>query len=84
MKISLKRLSRFPGPLLCTVINIGVLLVGGVFWILVKEGISEVGAMVFGVTKEELKVTFLRIFMEYRAAILVLNLVPYIALKIMT
>ena len=30
-----------------------------------------------------MKATFLRVLMQYRAAIVVLNLVPYIALKIM-
>ena len=35
------------------------------------------------VTKEEAKTTFLRTFMQFRLAIVVLNLVPYVALKIM-
>ena len=67
----------------CTVINFGILLIAGLFWILVKEGIGELAAMMFGVTKEDMKVTFLRVLMQYRAAIIILNLVPYIALKIM-
>ena len=67
----------------CTVINFGILLIAGLFWILVKEGIGELAAMMFGVTKEDMKVTFFRVLMQYRAAIIILNLVPYIALKIM-
>ena len=67
----------------CTVINIGLLLLAGVLWMLVKEPISGLGTKMFGVTKEELKATFLRVLLQYRAAIIVLNLVPYIALKIM-
>ncbi len=67
----------------CTVLNIGLLLFAGLFWMLVKEGISEFAATMFGVSKDEMKATFLRVLMQYRAAIVVLNLVPYIALKIM-
>jgi hypothetical protein len=67
----------------CTVINIGVLLIAGLTWILVKEGIIELAARMFGVTKEDMKVTLMRVLAQYRAAIIVLNLVPYVALKIM-
>ena len=73
---SIEALATFFGW--CTVINFGAL-----FWILVKEGIGEFVATIFGVTKEEVKTTFLRVLMQYRAAIIVLNLVPYVALKIM-
>jgi len=68
----------------CTVINIGCLVFAGLFWILAKEWFSQFGATLFGVTSEDLKVTFLRVLMQYRAAIFILNIVPYIALKIIT
>jgi hypothetical protein len=67
----------------CTVMNIGLLVLGGLAWIAVKEFVGELGAKMFGVAKEELKVTFFRVLMQFRAAIVILNLVPYIALKIM-
>ena len=67
----------------CTVINIGLLLFAALAWIPVKEVVAEFGGRMFGVTKEELKVTFLRVLMQFRAGIVVLNLVPYVALKIM-
>ncbi len=67
----------------CTVINFGLLLVGGFAWILLKEvGAGFVGAL-FDVTEAEMKTTFLRVLMQYRAAIVLLNLVPYVSLKIM-
>ncbi len=78
---SMETLTTFLGW--CTVMNIGLLVLGGLAWILVKEFVSELGAMMFGVTKEELKVTFFRVLMQFRAAIVILNLVPYVALKIM-
>jgi hypothetical protein len=68
----------------CTVINIGfvlfVLLVFAVF----HEGFGRLTARIFGVTEAEAKATLFRIFMQYRVLIVVLNLVPYIALKIMS
>ena len=67
----------------CTVINIGLLFFGGIAWILLKESVSGFGASMFGVTKEEIKATFLRVLLQYRAAIIILNLVPFIVLKIM-
>ena len=79
---SIETLATFFGW--CTVINFGVLLVGGLLWILVKEGIGELVATIFGVTKGGVKETFSRGLIQYRTAILMLNLVPYIALKIMT
>ncbi len=78
---SIEALATFFGW--CTVINFGLLLFAGLFWILAKEGVGVFAARMFGVTTEELKVTFVSVLMQYRAAIVLLNLVPYIALKIM-
>ncbi len=78
---SIETLTTFLGW--CTVINIGLLLFAVLAWIPMKEVLAEFGGRMFGVTKEELKVTFLRVLMQFRAGIVVLNLVPYIALKIM-
>ena len=47
------------------------------------EGVGKLNAQIFGVTKEEAKATFLRVFQQYRLAFVVLNLVPYLALTIM-
>ena len=78
---SIETLATFFGW--CTVINFGLLIFAGLVWMGVKEVISPLGGSMFGVTEEELRVTFLRVLMQYRAAIFILNLVPYIALKIM-
>ena len=67
----------------CTVINIGLMIFGGLSWILLKEGLSKLVATMFGVTQEEVKAAFLRKLLYYRAAVFFLNLAPYIALKIM-
>ena len=78
---SIETLTTFLGW--CTVINIGLLLFAVLAWIPMKEVLAEFGGRMFGVTKEELNVTFLRVLMQFRAGIVVLNLVPYVALKIM-
>ncbi len=62
---------------------IGLLIFAGVFWMLGKEIFSKLAATMFGVPKEEVKSTFLRVLLQYRAAMIILNLVPYVALKIM-
>lgn len=79
---SIETLATFFGW--CTVINIGALLLGGSAWILGKTFFSELAAPLFGVTTEELKATLLRVLLQYRAAIVILNLVPFIVLKIMS
>ena len=68
----------------CTVINILLILLLVLLSSLFHDGIGALTAMIFGVTKEEAKATFLRVFMQYRAAVVVLNAVPYIALEIMS
>jgi len=78
---SIETLATFLGW--CTVINIGILLfhllIGGLF----HEGVGEFKATIFGVTKEQAKATFFRVHEQYRLLVAVLNLVPYIALKLM-
>ena len=78
---SIETLATFFGW--CSVINIGIILLFLMFVSAFHEGFGEISARMFGVTKEEAKATFFRIFMQYRIAFAVLNLVPYIALKIM-
>jgi len=63
----------------CTVINLGLmlsLLARGFF-------VRRFAASVFGVSEEQVRTAYLNVLMQYRSAILILNLAPYIALKIM-
>ena len=63
----------------CTIINI-VFLVG-----LLIRGLllRNFAANFFGVTTEEMKLAYMRVFLQYRNATLLLSLTPYVALKIM-
>ena len=78
---SIKTLATFFGW--CTIINFGLLISATLAWMLVHEGVSQVGASMMGITAQEVKVGFFDGVMVYRAGIFLFNLVPYIALKIM-
>lgn len=67
----------------CTVIDVGIVALVLLIFTVFHDGAGALVAKMFGVTKEEAKVTFLRTFMQFRIAIVVLNFVPYVALKIM-
>ena len=67
----------------CTVINIGLLILAMFAWMLVNESVSPLAATMLGLTQDELEVAFFDGLMIYRAGIFLLNLVPYVALKIM-
>ena len=78
---SMKTLATFLGW--CTVINFSLLILGGLAWVILKDGVVAFGAPLFGVTEAELKVIFLRHLLQYWAGIFVFNLVPWVVLKIM-
>ena len=67
----------------CTVFNASVLLLFVLVTGFAHDTVGKLNAKLFGVTPEDAKVTIFRVFMQYRVAFVVLNLVPYIALKIM-
>lgn len=60
----------------CTAINFGILLAAGSFFAVAHEWAGRISAKIFGVTNEEAKATFFRVFQQYRLALVVLNVVP--------
>lgn len=68
----------------CTVLNMAfILLVALLTSIVNKDGFPfTFAAKMFGITMDEVKSTHFRVFQQYRFAVLALNVVPYIALKI--
>jgi len=79
--ISLSTLATFLGW--CTVINIGLIIFIMIIIGFFHDGIGYIIGRMFGVDEVQAKATLLQIFMQYRVLFLVLNLVPYIALKVM-
>ena len=67
----------------CTVINLVVLIVFFIVASAFHDRIGRILARLFGVSETAARETMLRVFMQYRLAFAVLNLVPYIALKLM-
>ncbi len=75
---SIETLATFFGW--CTVINAGFMLALLVRGIVVRK----LAARLFRVSEEEIRTAYMNVFVQYRSAILMLNVTPYIALKIMT
>ena len=67
----------------CTIINIVIILMFLIIWSNAQDSFGDITARMFGVSQDEVKATVFRVFMQYRIAFAVLNLVPYLALKIM-
>ena len=68
----------------CTGINFGLFFIGLVKVVLLRERRSKVRAKMFGTDEASMTQTDCQILGNYYIAIIVLNLVPYIALIIMT
>ncbi|MBU2894574.1 hypothetical protein KO495_14785 [Colwellia sp. D2M02] len=68
----------------CSVINIGILLFTTLAMTLFKSCISEIHSQLTGVEKVKLLPLYFHYMGQYKIFILVFNLVPYCALKLMT
>ena len=79
---SIETLATFLGW--CAVINVGMGLLFVVVFSVFHEVFARISAKMFGITQEEAAVTFFRVFHQFRLALLILNIVPYVALKIMS
>ena len=65
------------------VINIGILLFTTLAIIALRGRISRIHGQLFGMNEQDLGRAYFQYLAQYKIAILVLNFVPYIALKIM-
>lgn len=68
----------------CSVINIGVLLFSTIMLVLMKGPISSIHSKLFSVRQDDIVPVYFQYLGAYKIAIFIFNLVPYIALKIMT
>ena len=69
----------------CIVINVGLILLIVLFTTMAnKEGFPfAVAARLFGVSTEKVRFTHLLVVQQYRFSVVVLNVVPYVALKLL-
>ena len=67
----------------CTIINIGILLVVIIVVVLTRVPISKIHVKLFELSEADLSRSYFQFIGQYKLSIYILNLVPYIALKIM-
>ena len=67
----------------CSILNIGLLFVSAGFVIVFRESAVRIHAKLFAMEAEELQRIYFRYLAWYKIAVLIFNIVPYVALKIM-
>ena len=78
---SLETLTEFLGW--CAAINLGVLVVAAISASLMRGMMVNIHTKLYGLDEADLTRQYFQYLAPYQLAIFVLNLVPYIALKIM-
>jgi hypothetical protein len=68
----------------CTVINFGLMTLGLVKVLLIRDWASGVHAKMFGLDEASVRLAYFQFFANYKIAVVVFNLGPYIALRIMS
>jgi len=68
----------------CTAINLGVLMIATISAGLMRGMMVNIHGKMFGLSEAELSHQYFQYLAQYKIATFVLNIVPYVALKIMT
>jgi hypothetical protein len=68
----------------CSIINISVLFLSTVALGLVRKPVARMHSKIFGVSESDLPSAYMQYLGNYKIVIIVFNLVPYIALKIIS
>jgi len=76
---SLETLTAFFGW--CAIINIALLTLASIMLAVMRGPVSQLHARMFGLSEEDLSRAYFQYLAQYKIAILVLALIPYIALK---
>ncbi len=66
-----------------SIVNIAVLMLSTVMLIAMRGVISKIHSRLFGLDEKDLGRAYFQYLAQYKIAIIVLNIAPYIALKIM-
>ncbi len=66
----------------CTVINFGFLLLATFFLTVLRSWVVQTHARIFGLNEEDLLRAYVQYLAHYKIAIIMLNFVPWVALKI--
>ena len=65
-----------------SVINIAVLFISGILVIVMRGPISKFHSKIFGLDQKDLGRAYFQYLAQYKIAMIVLSIAPYIALKI--
>ena len=68
----------------CSIINLGILLFSTIILSAFKKPISTIHSKVFGLNQDDIPLIYFQYLGNYKIAIILLNFVPYITLKIMS
>ena len=79
---NLQTLTTFLGW--CSVINVIVLLVASLMLMLMRNFVAGIHGRMFGVSTEDISLAYVHYLANYKIAIIMLNIVPYVALRIMS
>lgn len=79
--LSIESITSFLGW--CAVINTGVLILSSALLIAFMQPIINLHSKLFGLEKENLPLAYFQYLGNYKIAIFILNIVPYIALRVM-
>jgi hypothetical protein len=66
----------------CTAINFGILLLAAFVLTVMRSWIVKVHTRIFGLNEEDLSRAYVQYLAHYKIAIIMLNFVPWVALKI--
>jgi hypothetical protein len=68
----------------CSIINISILFLSTIALAVARKPVSRIHSKMFGVSETDLPLTYMQYPGNYKIAIIVLNIVPYITLKIIS
>lgn len=66
----------------CTVINIGLLAFSSIMVVSCRKWIAGIHGWMFGLDEAEMPREYLRYLANFKIAVIIFNLVPYVALRI--
>jgi len=80
--ITLEILREFFGW--CSLISIGLLMFSAIFIVLLRQPIARMHAKMFGLEESDLSRAYFQYLAQFKIAIIVFNIVPYFALRVMS
>jgi len=68
----------------CSVINLGILIVAAIAVVLFRGPVSSIHSKMFDLDNRDLSRAYFQYLAHYKIAIIVFNIAPYFALKLMS